>query len=105
MLGANAQAMLATTNSPGSPHRILRRSIPPDRITTSGALYHHFGDKKGLLIAVVQQIDAEMDDRLQAISDFAEAALWIAGSEEGSTRLAQGTAGLELLLRGLLITA
>ncbi len=54
---------------------------------------------------MVQQIDAEMDDRLQAISDSAEAALWIAGSEEGSTRLAQGTAGLELLLRGLLITA
>ncbi|MFP3515238.1 TetR/AcrR family transcriptional regulator [Pseudomonas sp. SIMBA_077] len=150
---------------------------------TRGALYHHFGDKKGLLIAVVQQIDAETDDRLQAISDaaedewegfrsrcraylemalepeiqrivlrdaqavlggaspdsqrrckesmqrlihtlmqqgviaeaspqalasliygsLAEAAFWIADSDEGCTRLAQGTAGLELLLRGLLI--
>lgn len=39
---------------------------------TRGALYHHFGDKKGLLAAVVTQIDTEMDARLQAISDSAE---------------------------------
>ncbi|HCI7039783.1 TPA: TetR/AcrR family transcriptional regulator [Klebsiella variicola subsp. variicola] len=39
---------------------------------TRGALYHHFGDKKGLLAAVVEQIDDEMDKRLQAISDNAE---------------------------------
>lgn len=42
---------------------------------TRGALYHHFGDKQGLLAAVVAQIDGEMDARLQAISDTA-ADLW-----------------------------
>jgi AcrR family transcriptional regulator len=35
---------------------------------TRGALYHHFGDKKGLLEAVVHEIDAEMAARLAAIS-------------------------------------
>lgn len=38
---------------------------------TRGALYHHFGDKKGLLAAVVAQIDAEVDARLRAITDAA----------------------------------
>ncbi|CAN7220700.1 TetR/AcrR family transcriptional regulator [Rhizobium sp. LjRoot30] len=35
---------------------------------TRGALYHHFGDKKGLLQAVVTEIDAEMSARLCKIS-------------------------------------
>ncbi|KRP48229.1 DNA-binding transcriptional regulator, AcrR family [Pseudomonas libanensis] len=38
---------------------------------TRGALYHHFGDKKGLLAAVVAQLDREMDERLQRISEQA----------------------------------
>jgi AcrR family transcriptional regulator len=32
---------------------------------TRGALYHHFGDKKGLFQAVISQIDAEMAERLR----------------------------------------
>lgn len=38
---------------------------------TRGALYHHFGDKKGLLLAVVAEIDAEMTKRLGEISSNA----------------------------------
>lgn len=32
---------------------------------TRGALYHHFGDKKGLFAAVVDQIDSEMASSAQ----------------------------------------
>jgi AcrR family transcriptional regulator len=39
---------------------------------TRGALYHHFGDKKGLLAAVVAQLDSEMDARLQHITEQAQ---------------------------------
>jgi AcrR family transcriptional regulator len=35
---------------------------------TRGALYHHFGDKRGLLEAVIAQIDAEMNERICAVS-------------------------------------
>lgn len=35
---------------------------------TRGALYHHFGDKKGLLQAVIAEIDAEMSARLSLVS-------------------------------------
>lgn len=35
---------------------------------TRGALYHHFGDKKGLFEAVVIEVDREMNERLLAIS-------------------------------------
>ena len=41
---------------------------------TRGALYHHFGDKKGLLRAVVTAMDAEMDERLDAASATSD--LW-----------------------------
>lgn len=42
---------------------------------TRGALYHHFGDKKGLLAAVVEEIDAEMTVRLKKVS-AAAASRW-----------------------------
>lgn len=35
---------------------------------TRGALYHHFGDKKGLLQAVIAEIDVEMTERLNEVS-------------------------------------
>lgn len=35
---------------------------------TRGAIYHHFGGKKGLLEAVIMQIDAEMTERLHEVS-------------------------------------
>jgi AcrR family transcriptional regulator len=34
---------------------------------TRGALYHHFGGKKGLLEAVIDQIESEMVERLSSI--------------------------------------
>ncbi|TPL98858.1 TetR/AcrR family transcriptional regulator [Mesorhizobium sp. B2-3-11] len=38
---------------------------------TRGALYHHFGDKKGLLQAVIAQIDAEMAARVNEVASRA----------------------------------
>lgn len=51
---------------------------------TRGALYHHFGDKKGLFEAVIAQIDTEMNERLCAISGKA-ASRWQGFVDESVT--------------------
>jgi AcrR family transcriptional regulator len=48
---------------------------------TRGALYHNFGDKKGLLRAVIEQLDAEMAVKAQARRDQA-ATPWLGFEEE-----------------------
>lgn len=57
---------------------------------TRGALYHNFGDKKGLLAAVVAQIDGEMAKRAQE-AGTRKRSVW-----EGL--LAEGTAYIEMAL-------
>lgn len=49
---------------------------------TRGALYHNFGDKKGLLQAVIDQLDAEMLVRMRAAQDRAQTA-WLGFLDEG----------------------
>ncbi|WP_165855829.1 TetR/AcrR family transcriptional regulator [Marinobacter sp. JSM 1782161] len=48
---------------------------------TRGALYHNFGDKKGLLQAVIDQIDAEMLERMSAAKEKA-GSVWQGFMEE-----------------------
>ncbi|WP_313537137.1 TetR/AcrR family transcriptional regulator [Sphingomonas sp.] len=57
---------------------------------TRGALYHHFGDKKGLLAAVVAQIDDEMAARAR------EAAR--GQPDEWGALIIEGTAYIEMAL-------
>jgi len=57
---------------------------------TRGALYHNFKDKKGLLQAVIDQIDAEMLARMRA-SQAPDQTLW-------ETFLNEGVAYIEMAL-------
>lgn len=53
---------------------------------TRGALYHHFGDKKGLLAAVVEVVDNEMAARAsERVRQQAPASDWEALVAEGLT--------------------
>ncbi|ELQ6263013.1 TetR/AcrR family transcriptional regulator [Cronobacter malonaticus] len=57
---------------------------------TRGALYHNFGDKKGLLAAVVAQVDGEMAQRAKAAA---------AGVEDAwETLIAEGVAYIQMAL-------
>ncbi|WP_202819786.1 TetR/AcrR family transcriptional regulator [Thaumasiovibrio subtropicus] len=58
---------------------------------TRGALYHHFGDKKGLFKAVLEEIDKEIDAELLAIEADA-ADLWTAFVERCHLYLEKTTA-------------
>ncbi|MBY5720953.1 TetR/AcrR family transcriptional regulator [Rhizobium leguminosarum] len=57
---------------------------------TRGALYHNFGDKRGLLAAVVDQIDTEMAVRAQEIGACA--------GNDWQGLLAEGAAYIEMAL-------
>lgn len=57
---------------------------------TRGALYHNFGDKKGLLKAVIDQIDAEILDHLRGVQTRA--------ATEWEGLLAENIAFIELAL-------
>jgi AcrR family transcriptional regulator len=57
---------------------------------TRGALYHNFGDKRGLLAAVVDQIDSEMASRAQEIGARAD--------NDWQGLLAEGAAYIEMAL-------
>ncbi|AZE61414.1 MULTISPECIES: TetR/AcrR family transcriptional regulator [Pseudomonas fluorescens group] len=46
--------------------------LTADAELTRGALYHHFGGKKGLLEAVIAQIDEESSARLRAVVETAD---------------------------------
>ena len=57
---------------------------------TRGALYHNFGDKKGLLAAVVAQVDGEMAERARLASADA--------GDDWEQLLAEGTAYIAMAL-------
>lgn len=65
--------------------------LTADAGLTRGALYHNFGDKRGLLAAVVDQIDTDMAERAQ------EAGLRAGGGWNGLK--AEGAAYIRMALR------
>jgi AcrR family transcriptional regulator len=64
--------------------------LTADAGLTRGALYHNFGDKRGLLAAVVDQIDSEMASRAQEIGARA--------GDDWQRLLAEGVAYIEMAL-------
>ncbi|MVA78937.1 TetR family transcriptional regulator [Agrobacterium vitis] len=64
--------------------------LTADAALTRGALYHNFGDKRGLLAAVVDQIDSEMAARAQQIGSHA--------ATDWQRLLAEGVAYIEMAM-------
>ena len=64
--------------------------LTADAGLTRGALYHNFGDKRGLLAAVVDQMDTEMAARANEIGARAD--------DDWQGLLAEGTAYIEMAL-------
>lgn len=64
--------------------------LTADAGLTRGALYHNFGDKKGLLGAVVAQLDGEMAERAQQAAS--------AVGDGWQALLAEGSAYIEMAL-------
>ncbi len=64
--------------------------LTADAGLTRGALYHNFGDKRGLLAAVVNEIDSEMAQRAKAIG--------AAQSDEWQGLLAEAAAYIQMAL-------
>lgn len=64
--------------------------ITADAGLTRGALYHNFGDKRGLLAVVVEQIDSEMASRAQEVGARA--------GDDWQGLLAEGAAYIEMAL-------
>ena len=64
--------------------------LTADAGLTRGALYHNFGDKRGLLQAVVGQIDAEMAARARAMGSHA--------ADDWQALLAEGISYIEMAL-------
>jgi AcrR family transcriptional regulator len=58
-------------------------SLTAEAGLTRGALYHNFGDKRGLLAAVVDQIDSEMADYAKSVGAKADDA-WLGLLAEGA---------------------
>jgi AcrR family transcriptional regulator len=91
-MAANRAKLIAAARKAFAEHGFAAASM--DELTaaaglTRGALYHNFGDKKGLLAAVVTQVDGEMARRAQE-----------AGNASGGWEalLAQGAAYIQMAL-------
>ncbi|WP_216362546.1 TetR/AcrR family transcriptional regulator [Bowmanella denitrificans] len=92
-MAENRAKLLAAARKAFAAHGYAAASM--DELTSSvgltrGALYHNFGDKKGLLSAVVDQIDSEMADYAHQL-----------GAQAGDAwqgLLVEGTAYIEMAL-------